>query len=376
MNEKPDKATSHSEEAEILVEISSDDFPQELDAIESEAEGADSGPDLELLKIPIVRVLKASYAQLLMPLAILDSKLHFIYRNPAFEQILKKFAYPDKEQFPALFYANLGNDEMKQLYLSLSSPEKRYSWKGKISHKMKHISTEITNVFIYPYFIQEVSPVKPVVFTVFFDDVTEENIRTLRSMFNSLLEASKLKDNDTGDHIPRVNSYSKLISLKLFNDPRFPEIDQDFIDNIAFLAAMHDIGKIGTPDDILNKAGPLTPWEWNIMREHTINGAYFLSAYPNSMARQIAVAHHEMWDGNGYPYKLQGEMIPLAARIVSIADVYDALRMKRSYKPAYSHQVAVNKIKEWSESHFDPRIVDCFLELQGEFERVFEENKD
>lgn len=347
-------------------------IPDELEELTDETEAG----NLSLLEIPIVKALKLSYAQLLMPLALLDDKLQFIYRNPAFEDILRKFSYPDRSQFTSLFYQNLGQDEVNRLYYALRSPEKRFCWKGKINHKLKHVSTEVTKVFIYPYFIDEISPIKPVVYTVFFDDITEENLRTLRSMFNSLLEASKLKDNDTGDHIPRVNRYSRLLASKLYNDSRFPEVDQDFIDNIGFLAAMHDIGKIGTPDDILNKSGPLTPWEWNIMREHTINGAYFLSAYPNTMARQIAVAHHEMWDGNGYPYKLQGEMIPLAARIVSIADVYDALRMKRSYKPAYAHDVAVSKIKEWANSHFDPRLVDCFMRVSMEFSAIFEATKE
>jgi putative two-component system response regulator len=366
------------EEKKIDELIELEDGEAEPENVEEISEkGQPEAPaNLALLKIPIVRVLKASYEQLLMPLAILDERLNFIYRNPSFETLVKRFAYPDAAQFPSMFYSSLGQEEVAWLHKCLSSPEKRYCWKGKISHRMKLVSTEISNVFIYPYFIQDISPLKPVVFTVFFDDITEENLRTLRSMFNSLLEASKLKDNDTGSHVPRVNSYSKRLSEKLFNDPRFPEIDQDFIDNIGFLAAMHDIGKIGTPDDILNKSGPLTPWEWNIMREHTINGAYFLSAYPNSMARQIAVAHHEMWDGNGYPYKLQGEMIPLAARIVSIADVYDALRMKRSYKPAYSHEVAVSKIQDWSGSHFDARLVDCFLEIDKEFERIFQDSDD
>jgi putative two-component system response regulator len=94
------------------------------------------------------------------------------------------------------------------------------------------------------------------------------------------------------------------------------------------------------------------------------------------MAKQIALSHHEMWDGNGYPYKLHGEMIPLAARIVSIADVYDALRMKRSYKPAYSHEIAVQKILEWKGSHFDPALIDIFVQVAPTFEKLFEQITD
>ena len=142
------------------------------------------------------------------------------------------------------------------------------------------------------------------------DDVTAENRKFLRDMFSSLLEASKLKDNDTGKHIERVNLYTSLIAKEMFNDPRWPEVDKDFIADIGFLAAMHDVGKIGTPDNILNKEGPLSEFEWGIMKEHTINGAFILSSYPNPMAREIALSHHEWWNGSGYPYNLEGKMIP------------------------------------------------------------------
>ena len=194
----------------------------------------------------------------------------------------------------------------------------------------------------------------------------------------SLLEASKLKDNDTGNHITRVNHYSQRLSEELFRskNPKYNRIDADFIDNIGFLASMHDVGKIGTPDDILNKEGPLSDWEWTVMREHTKNGAFILSTYPNPMAKEIALSHHERWDGSGYPYQLSGEMIPLAARIVTIADVYDALRMERSYKPALEHGVAVQKMIEGKENHFDPFLVEVFISVEADFNHIFEDNKD
>jgi len=137
---------------------------------------------------------------------------------------------------------------------------------------------------------------------------------------------------------------------------------------------MHDVGKVGTPDEILNKPGPLEEWEWKIMRDHTKNAAYILKFYPIKMARNIAVYHHERWDGNGYPYQISGEMIPLAARIVTIADVYDALRTERSYKPALSHDVAVQKIAEGKNSHFDPLLVDIFTSVEEDFNRIYEDN--
>ena len=112
------------------------------------------------------------------------------------------------------------------------------------------------------------------------------------------------------------------------------------------------------------------------MKEHTKNGAFILSSYPNPMAKEIALSHHEWWNGSGYPYNMEGTMIPLAARIVTIADVYDALRMKRSYKPAYSHEIAMQKIKQEQKVHFDPDILDVVLRIQGDFAKIFAENAD
>jgi putative two-component system response regulator len=139
---------------------------------------------------------------------------------------------------------------------------------------------------------------------------------------------------------------------------------------------MHDVGKIGTPDAILNKAGKLSDWEWTVMREHTINGGFILSSYPNPMAKDIALCHHERWDGFGYPYKLEGEMIPLSARIVTIADVYDALRMERSYKPALSHKIAIAEIQGEKGTHFDPALIDVFNSITRDFEDIYESNRD
>jgi HD-GYP domain-containing protein (c-di-GMP phosphodiesterase class II) len=131
------------------------------------------------------------------------------------------------------------------------------------------------------------------------------------------------------------------------------------------------VGKIGTPDDILNKAGPLEPWEWDTMKQHTINGAYILSNYPQPMAREIAFHHHERWDGTGYPHGLMESLIPLSARIVAFADVYDALRMRRSYKEPYAHPQAVEAMVAESGTHFDPRLAQLFGTLSDRFEQTY-----
>ena len=168
-----------------------------------------------------------------------------------------------------------------------------------------------------------------------------------------------------------MGTYSRALAKWLFEHSSYQEVDAQFIEDITFLAPMHDVGKIGTPDDILHKGGPLEDWEWKIMKEHTINGGFILSSYPIPMAREIALFHHEWWNGTGYPYGLQGETIPLAARIIAIADVYDALRMKRSYKEAFSHKKACDIIKKDTESHFDPALVEVFFQLSGKIDETF-----
>ena len=237
----------------------------------------------------------------------------------------------------------------------------------------------IANIIINPFTDNSVyneNYSSPLFFIGIFDDISEGNKALLEGTFISLLEASKLKDNDTGNHIKRVGEYSKSISNKLFDNPFYPEVNTEFIENIFFLAPMHDVGKIGTPDDILTKPSALNSAEWKIMKHHTISGAYILKAYPDPMAAQIATFHHEKWNGKGYPYGVSGQDIPLPARIVSIADVYDALRMKRSYKEPFSHNKAVEIITNDAGSHFDPYLVELFINYNNEFETIYKKLKD
>ena len=208
------------------------------------------------------------------------------------------------------------------------------------------------------------------------EDITAQQIETYKLMLNGLLQASMLKDNDTGNHAQRLNFYCQEFAEYLFGLNLYPQITPDFIDNISFLAAIHDIGKIGTPDYILQKQSKLTGIEWEVMKEHTINGALIVSSYPIPMAKEITLSHHEQWDGSGYPFKLEGDMIPLSARIVAIADVYDALRMKRSYKSERSHDEAVQYIFENAGKHFDPLLVTHFKKIHHAFDRIWQTLKD
>ncbi|MDR2630856.1 MAG: HD domain-containing protein [Spirochaetaceae bacterium] len=307
------------------------------------------------------------------PVLFIDNKFKILYANPSCEHLFTGFLNLAGKYFIDIFGKFFEMSAIREIRETILQGNNGYSWKGEARIKSREMATVQTRVYL---FSADLNIKRPREFVVMFDDVTEENKRLLRSVFMSLLEASKLKDNDTGKHIIRVNYYSRCLAEELYHKAGYDRIDADFIDNIGFLASMHDVGKIGTPDDILNKEGPLSDWEWTVMREHTKNGAFILSTYPNPMAKEIALSHHERWNGSGYPFQLEGEMIPLAARIVSIADVYDALRMERAYKAAFSHEVTVQKMIESKGTQFDPSLLDVFLTVNQEFNSLYEQNKD
>ena len=169
--------------------------------------------------------------------------------------------------------------------------------------------------------------------------------------------AAEYKDNETGLHVIRMSHYSRILALAA----GFSELAADDLLNAA---PMHDVGKIGIPDAILQKNGKLDEAEWVVMRSHAQIGAEIIGEHPSGllqMARSIALTHHEKWDGSGYPNGLKGEEIPIAGRIVAIADVFDALTSVRPYKPAWSLEDTLALIQRESGKHFDPHLVELFL---------------
>lgn len=312
---------------------------------------------------------KKRYKKIPIPSMILDKSLKVIWQNESFLSYFKNQNNGESNHLTD-YFSNLKDiGKLKEIYNSLNHNETGYTWQGRVMSKNKRRRSDVANLIITPLdFTEDDTPIN---FTGVLDIVTDEYREMLKNMFSSLLEASKLKDNDTGNHIERVNRYSKFVAEILRDNSNYPEITEDFLDDIGFLAAMHDVGKIGTPDDILNKAGTLEVWERDVMNEHTKNGAYILSTYPNPMAKQIALSHHEKWDGSGYPFGMANYMIPLCARIVALADVYDALRMKRSYKEAFSHEKTKEIIISLSGTHFDPEIVDCFEKHNIKFDQIY-----
>lgn len=202
------------------------------------------------------------------------------------------------------------------------------------------------------------------------------------SALASLVEA---RDNETGKHIQRTQLYVKELALELKNNELFKEyLTYENIKLIIKSTPLHDIGKVGIPDNILLKPGKLTKEEFEIMKRHTIIGKEAIERAESSIdkpltflkfAKEIAYYHHEKWDGSGYPEGISGYEIPVAARIMALADVYDALVSKRVYKEAFSHEKAVDIIKSDSGKHFDPMAVEAFLRLQEKFRKISSELK-
>lgn len=188
---------------------------------------------------------------------------------------------------------------------------------------------------------------------------TEELHETRLQIIRRLGRAAEFKDNETGLHVIRMSHYSRLIAEAL-------DYGSDWEDLIFNAAPMHDIGKIGIPDSILLKPGKLDEDEWVLMKKHPKFGAEIIGNHDSlilSMSKEIAIAHHEKWDGTGYPNGLKGEDIPLSGRIIAVADVFDALTTARPYKKAWTVEDAVKLIDENSGTHFDPVLVATFREV-------------
>lgn len=197
---------------------------------------------------------------------------------------------------------------------------------------------------------------------------------------------AETRDNETGNHIRRTQRYVRALALALRRDPGYAQRLGDEVVELLFKSApLHDIGKVGIPDRILLKPDRLDEAEWDIMKRHVELGRDAIASAEAQLsdessflqlAREIAYCHHEKWDGSGYPQGLKGEAIPLSARLMAVADVYDALISRRVYKPPFPHAQAVKLITEGAGRHFDPVLVQVFLDVEDEFLRIAQQYAD
>jgi putative two-component system response regulator len=212
------------------------------------------------------------------------------------------------------------------------------------------------------------------------EELVQEKVQEISdSQLATILAISKLaeyRDYETGGHIERTQAFCQILARELQEYHSYAEsITDSFIESIYHASPLHDIGKVGIADNILLKPGKLTPEEFEIMKTHTIIGSTTLQTvqckYPGNAFINMGIAltrsHHEKWDGSGYPEGLVGEEIPFSCRIMAIADVYDALRSKRPYKEAFSHEKSCRIIEEEAGSHFDPVAVEAFTKIKSEF---------
>ncbi len=279
-------------------------------------------------------------------------------------EVCKKIkADPKRKSIPILFITAMADAEDEAYGLSL----------GAVDYITKPVNPPIVRSRIHAH-------MNLVRHQKHLEDLVAERTQQLREGYvdtiHRLTLASEFKDEETGAHIKRISYYTKLMAVSL-------GMNREFTENIFHASPMHDIGKVAIPDAVLLKEGPLNDEEWQVMKTHAEIGGQILEGSKSPylvMAVDIARCHHERWDGKGYPRGLKEDEIPLTARIMNLADQYDALRSKRPYKPAFSHEKTVDIITKGDgrtlPEHFDPEVLSIFKKMAHQFDEIFNTHKD
>lgn len=290
-----------------------------------------------------------------------------------FEVCKKLKAMPTAKSIPVIFLTGLDNQADEEYGLLLGAEDfihKPFSEPVMLARIRNHLR------------ISDMSKqlrIRNEVLEANVSERTQALIAAQCATITAFCSLAETRDNETGNHILRTQYYVQVLAEALRKNPIYePMLSDDDILLIFKSAPLHDIGKVGIPDAILNKPGALTPDEWRIMQRHSQIGADVICRAEMELgansflryARQIAHSHHERWDGTGYPLALQREQIPLAARLMAVADVYDALISKRCYKAAFLHEQAVVIILGQRGKQFDPAIVDAFSGITEQFSEI------
>ncbi|MCO5356481.1 response regulator [Acidovorax kalamii] len=290
-------------------------------------------------------------------------------------EVLRRLQFnPDTEDIPVIFLTAMSAAEDESIGLELGAVDyitKPVNPAIVMARVRNHLQLKRARDFLaqHNHFLEQEVANR----TRAMAELQDATIRAMASL-------AETRDNETGNHIRRTQHYMETLARHLQNHPRFKEeLTDAAIETIFKSAPLHDIGKVGIPDRILLKPGKLTPEEFEIMKTHTTLGRDAIIAAETGTtldnpffryAKEIAYSHQEKWDGSGYPQGLMGNNIPLSARLMAVADVYDALISERVYKAAFTHEQAVEIIRDGRGSHFDPDMVDAFLVLSEEFRRI------
>ena len=286
--------------------------------------------------------------------------------NPQ-QEIIVISAYSDSERLMSLIQQSISNFILKPIGLNQLSNILYKTCKNIFARKrlnIYHQNIEENNKFLD-------KKVK---------ELTDEITFTQQISLEAIADMVENYDNETGSHTKRIERFTSLLVEKIPTEVGCPPELREFV---PFASLLHDIGKMFIPKDILNKPASLTSDEFMIIKTHSKLGGDMLNKANETfkqrfkkdsflkVAADIAMYHHEKWDGSGYPNRLKGEEIPMCARIVAIVDVYDALRSKRVYKDGFSHKKSIEIIKSESDKHFDPIVVDAFLSINHKFDDIF-----
>ncbi len=331
---------------------------------------------------------------------VLDDNGRILNLNSAAEKVYRdKWEHMVGEHYDSLLRASKESESFAKLKRLIQENEGKF-----VKSEVERIRRDGEQIYTYAAYTEiKNSSGDVIAYSLTEKDLTErihlEN--KLRDSFDQIKETqsaaiigfaklTEYRDKDTGRHLERMREFTRIMAATLRNKPEYKDyITDEYLEDLTLSSILHDVGKVGIEDQLLLKPGKLTESEFSLIKRHVLLGGEALDVVDNklkkksflTMGKEIARYHHERWDGKGYPEGLKGREIPLSARIVAIADVYDALTSKRPYKEAYSHQKAVDIIASERGKQFDPEIVDVFLENNEVFERVrkfidFEENPE